>query len=60
LSACSPNPRQCQIRDRTGGVEPRENIPQLYRMFDNDATRVVALVKALQPLVADRADHIEP
>ena len=41
----------------TGCIQASEDIAQLGRMFRHNATRVVILIKAFQPLVAERLNH---
>jgi hypothetical protein len=48
-----PEPRHIHIVNCGSGVEPRENIPQLYRMFRPHAARVVIVIQALESFVAD-------
>ena len=57
LQGMQPEPRQIHIRNRTGRIEPRENVTQLFRVFGVHAARVVFFVKAFQSLVAYRPDH---
>jgi hypothetical protein len=48
-------PWQIQVRNRSCGVKACENVTELLRMFCNHAARVVVLVAAFQPFVADRS-----
>jgi hypothetical protein len=52
-----PKPRHVHIGNRSGGIEPRQNVTQLHRVFGNHAARVVFLVEAFQPLVTDRPNQ---
>jgi len=49
---------QIHIRNRTGGIQPCQNVTKLYCVFADHAARVVVLVKAFQSFMTDRADHI--
>ncbi len=51
---------QIHIRNRTGSIQPRENVTQLFRVFPNHAARVVVLIKPFQSLVAYRSDQVVP
>jgi hypothetical protein len=42
-----------------GRVEPRENVAKLLNMLRHHAARVIVCVKAVQSLVAYRANHPE-
>jgi hypothetical protein len=58
LERMQPETGQVHIRNRSGGVEPDENVPKLDCVFRYHAARVVVLIKAFQTLLADRTDHI--
>lgn len=49
--------RQIHIRNRAGGIEPGKNVTELFRMFGYHASRIIKLVKTLQPFVTDRPNH---
>ena len=52
-----PETRHVDIRNRTGSIQPCENVTQFHHVFAHHAARVIVFVKAFQPLVAERPDH---
>jgi hypothetical protein len=54
-----PETGHIHISHDAGRVEPRENIAELPGVFGKNAAPVVLFMKALQSLVAYRANHPE-
>jgi hypothetical protein len=50
-------PRQVHMRDACGGVQGRQNVPQLADALRVDAAWVVLFKQPFQPLVADCLDY---
>jgi hypothetical protein len=57
LERVKPQAGKIQIGQRTGNVEPGQQILKLDDMFSQNASRVILLEQALQPFMAKLADH---
>jgi hypothetical protein len=52
-----PETRKIQIPSRSGCVQARKDVAQLGQVLREDAARVVVLIKASQPSVAEGLDR---
>jgi hypothetical protein len=53
-----PEARQIHVRWTASGIKPGQYIPQFAGVLRSHAANAVVLIKALQPFVTNRPDHV--